>query len=331
MDDRRPDGFPKAAFPADNHAADEAKEDGILIESRNSAMTALLETVQRAAAGDSTILLTGESGTGKDVLARQIHRWSPRRHRPFVVINCGTLSEPLLENEMFGHVRGTSTGAADDKPERLEAGGGTMLFDEIADLSTSLQAKFLCFVQDRSLASNRALSVDVRVVAASNRNLEAEVAAGRFRKDLYYRLNVITFTLPPLRERTQDIMFFADWMLKEISNTVGRRELCIAPDAAEALTNYRWPGNIRELHNALLRAAALARSETITLADLPDSIRYPVSSMSVPGAHGIRLKDFEREHIIRVLADSPTLGKAAATLGINVTTLWRKRRHYGIT
>jgi two-component system, NtrC family, response regulator AlgB len=119
--------------------------------------------------------------------------------------------------------------------------------------------------------------------------------------------------------------------LKGISNIVGRRELCIAPDAAEALINYRWPGNIRELHNALMRAAALARSETITFADLPDSLRYPVSSMSVPGAHGIRLKDFEREHIIRVLADSPTLGQAAATLGINVTTLWRKRRHYGIT
>jgi len=334
MDVRRPNGFPEAAFPATNYAADEAKEEGILLESRNSGMVALLETIERAAAGDSTILLTGESGTGKDVLARQIHRWSPRRHGPFVVINCGTLSEPLMENELFGHVRGSFTGAADDKPGRLEAGGGgTMLFDEIADLPTSLQTKFLRFVQDRSLeriGSNRTLTVDVRVVAASNRNLEAEVAAGRFRQDLYYRLNVITFTLPPLRERTQDILPFADWMLKGISNTIGRRELSLAPDAAEALVNYRWPGNIRELHNALLRAAALARSETITFDDLPDSIRHPVSSMSVPGAHGIRLKDFEREHILRVLADSPTLGQAAATLGINVTTLWRKRRHYGI-
>ena len=334
MDVRRPNGFPEAAFPATSHAADEAKEEGILLESRNPAMLALLETIERAAAGDSTILLTGESGTGKDVLARQIHRWSPRRHGPFVVINCGTLSEPLMENELFGHVRGSFTGAADDKPGRLEAGGGgTMLFDEIADLPTSLQTKFLRFVQDRSLeriGSNRTLTVDVRVVAASNRNLEAEVAAGRFRQDLYYRLNVITFTLPPLRERTQDILPFADWMLKGISNTIGRRELSLAPHAAEALVNYRWPGNIRELHNALLRAAALARSETITFDDLPDSIRHPVSSMSVPGAHGIRLKDFEREHILRVLADSPTLGQAAATLGINVTTLWRKRRHYGI-
>ncbi|HWN57348.1 MAG TPA: sigma 54-interacting transcriptional regulator, partial [Methylomirabilota bacterium] len=258
----------------------EASEEGLLLESRNPAMTALLETVQRAAAGDSTILLTGESGTGKDVLAQQIHRWSPRRHGPFVVINCGTLAEPLMENELFGHVRGSFTGAADDKPGRLEAGGGgTILFDEIADLPTSLQAKFLRFVQDRSLeriGSNRTLTVDVRVVAASNRNLEAEAAAGRFRRDLYYRLNVIEFTLPPLRERTQDILGFAHWMLKGISNIVGRREFCLAPDAAEALVNYRWPGNIRELHNALMRAAALARSETITFTDLPDSIRHPV-------------------------------------------------------
>jgi len=322
MDVGRLNGFP------------EASEEGLLLESRNPAMTALLETVQRAAAGDSTILLTGESGTGKDVLARQIHRWSPRRHGPFVVIDCGTLAEPLMENELFGHIRGSFTGAADDKPGRLEAGGGgTILFDEIADLPTSLQAKFLRFVQDRSLeriGSNRTLTVDVRVVAASNRNLEAEAAAGRFRRDLYYRLNVIEFTLPPLRERTQDILCFANWMLKGISNTVGRREFCLAPDAAEALVNYRWPGNIRELHNALMRAAALARSETITFTDLPDSIRHPVSTMSVPSTPGIRLKDFEREHILRVLAESPTLGQAAATLGINVTTLWRKRRHYGI-
>jgi transcriptional regulator with PAS, ATPase and Fis domain len=199
MDVRRLNGFP------------EAKEEGLLLESRNPAMLALLETIERAAAGDSTILLTGESGTGKDVLARQIHRWSPRRHGPFVVINCGTLSEPLMENELFGHVRGSFTGAADDKPGRLEAGGGgTMLFDDIADLPISLQAKFLRFVQDRSLeriGSYRTLKVDVRVVAASNRNLEAEVAAGRFRHDLYYRLNVITFTLPSPRTNSRYPVF----------------------------------------------------------------------------------------------------------------------------
>jgi two-component system, NtrC family, response regulator AlgB len=334
MDVRRRNGFPAAENLANHQVPDAATEGDLVLESRNPAMIALLETVQRAASGDSTILLTGESGTGKDVLARQIHRWSPRRHGPFVVINCGTLAEQLMENELFGHARGSFTGATDDKPGHLEAGGGgTMLFDEIADLPTSLQAKFLRFVQDRSLeriGSDRTIRVDVRVVAASNRNLEAEVAAGRFRQDLYYRLNVIEFTLPPLRERTQDILRFASWMLKKISISLCRPGLSLSPDAAEALVSYRWPGNIRELHNALMRAASLARSEAITFGDLPDSIRHPVSSMPIPGAHGIRLKDFEREHILRVLADSPTIGQAAVRLGINVTTLWRKRRHYGI-
>ncbi len=180
-------------------------------------MIALLETVQRAATADTTILLNGESGTGKDVLARQIHRWSPRRGGPFVVITCTTLAEHLLENELFGHVRGAFTGAVNDKPGRLEAGhGGTVLFDEIAELPTALQAKLLRFIQERRferVGSDHTISVDVRLMAASNRHLEAEVAAGRFREDLYYRLNVISFTLPPLRERTQDILPLAHWLL----------------------------------------------------------------------------------------------------------------------
>jgi transcriptional regulator with PAS, ATPase and Fis domain len=297
-------------------------------------MAALLEMVERAAAGDSTILLTGETGTGKDVLARQIHRWSPRRHGPFVVINCASLAAPLLENELFGHVRGGFKGAVNDQLGRLEAAnGGTVLFDEIAELQTSLQSKFLNFVQDRSferIGSNRTTRVDVRIVAASKRKLEAEVAAGRFRDDLFYRLNEITFALPPLRERTQDILPFAQQMLKGIALASGRPTLNLWRRAAEALISYRWPGNVRELHNALKRAAALARTETITFDDLPDSIRHPASGMSAPTVHGTRLKDFEREHIMHALAESPTLEGAAARLGINVSTLWRKRRHYGI-
>ncbi len=297
-------------------------------------MSAMLAMLERAAAGDSTILLTGESGTGKDLLARQIHRWSPRRRGPFVVINCTTLAEHLLEDELFGHVRGSFTGAINDKPGRLEAGdGGTVLFDEIAELPTSVQMKFLRFVQDRCferIGSDQTLRVDVRVIVASNRNLEAEVAAGRFREDLYYRLNVITFTLPPLRECTQDIVPFADWMLKRISIDSGRPGLRLAPEAVDALVSYRWPGNLRELHNALKRAADLTRTDTVTLDDLPDSVRHRTSAISAGAAHGTRLKDLEREHILRALAESPTLGQAAATLGINVTTLWRKRRHYGI-
>ena len=332
MDVRRP--YPAVEPPGDNRAPLEAIEEDLLLESRKPEIAAMLEMLERAAAGDSTILLTGESGTGKDVLARQIHRSSPRRHGPFVVINCTTLSEHLLEDELFGHVRGSFTGAFNDKPGRLEAGnGGTVLFDEIAELPTSLQIKFLRFVQDRCferIGSNRTLRVDVRVVAASNRNLEAEVAAGRFREDLFYRLNVIMFTLPPLRERTQDILPFADWMLKRMSIAGGRRKLRLSPEAAEALVSYRWPGNVRELHNALKRAADLARTETIALDDLPDSVSHRASVICAPVARGTRLKDFEREQILRALASSPTLGHAAAALGINVTTLWRKRRHYGI-
>jgi two-component system, NtrC family, response regulator AlgB len=260
MDVRRPYGIPAVEFPANNQVPQEAIEEGLLLESRNPGMTALLEAVERAAAGDSTILLTGESGTGKDVLARQIHRWSPRRDGPFVVLNCTTLAEQLLENELFGHVRGAFTGAVNDKPGRLEAGnGGSVLFDEIAELTPSLQARFLRFVQEQSferIGSGRTITVNVRIIAASNRNLEAEVAAGRFREDLYYRLNVIAFRLPPLRERTLDILPLAEWMLRQASLKAHRAEFRLSPEAAEAFASYRWPGNVRELRNALERNCA---------------------------------------------------------------------------
>ena len=319
---------------ADNQVAHEAAEQAPLFESQSPAMIALLETAKRAAAGDATVLLTGESGTGKDVLARQIHRWSPRRDGPFVVLDCTTLAEHLPENELFGHARGAFSGAVDEQPGRLEAGhGGTVLFDEIAELTSSLQAKFLKFVQDQSferVGSDRTIRVNVRIIAASNRNLDAEVAAGRLREDLYYRLNVISLRLPPLRERPLDISLLAGWMLRQISLKANRAEFRLSAEAAEAFGKYRWPGNLRELHNALERAVTLARTQTITLADLPDSILHPATGMLVPTAHGNRLKDFEREHILRVLAESSTLEDAAATLGINVTTLWRKRRHHGI-
>jgi transcriptional regulator with PAS, ATPase and Fis domain len=196
-----------------------------------------------------------------------------------------------------------------------------------------LQAKLLRFIQERRferVGSDLTISVDVRLLAASNRNLEAEVVAGRFRKDLYYRLNVISFTLPPLRERTQDILPLAHWLLQQISIKTGSNRLTPTQKAVEAMVAYGRPGNIRELDNGLERATTLARSQTITVDDLPDSVRHPVSEVFVPTAHGTRLRDFEREHILRVLAEIPTLQRAAATLGINVTTLWRKRRHYGI-
>jgi transcriptional regulator with PAS, ATPase and Fis domain len=277
--------------------------------------------------------LTGESGTGKDVLARQIHRWSLRREHPFVVINCANLAEELFENELFGHRRGAFTGASDDQPGRLEAGkGGTVLFDEIAGLPISLQAKFLRFVEERSFerVGGGMIKVDVRLIAASNRNLEAEAAAGRFRQDLFYRINVIAFSLPPLRDRPQDILPLASAVLTEISTRLNRLQPKIAAEAAEALARYRWPGNLRELHNVLERAAILRNVDTLTVHDLPDSIRHPAAGARLANAHEAKLKDLEREHILHVLAESETLEQAAVTLGIASSTLWRKRKQYGI-
>jgi NtrC-family two-component system response regulator AlgB len=319
---------------AENRALRSAIDEAPLLESSSAAMVRLMETARQAAASEATVLLSGESGTGKNVLARQIHRWSPRHERPFVVVNCTTLSEELLESELFGHVRGAFTGAIKDKPGRLEAAdGGTVFLDEIADLSAALQTKFLRFVQEQSferVGGDRTIHVDIRIIAASNRDLRSEVTARRFREDLFYRLNVITLSAPPLRERREDILPLAGWLLSAASVRNRRTPMQLAPQAAAALKNYNWPGNVRELRNALERAAVLCRSDVITLEDLPDSIFREAPHGGPAGAgETASLEKIEREHIMRVLAQSATLDEAAATLGINVTTLWRKRRRYG--
>ena len=319
---------------AENRALRNAIDESPLLESSSSAMVRLMETSRQAAGSEATVLLSGESGTGKNVLARQIHRWSPRHERPFVVVNCTTLSEELLESELFGHMRGAFTGAIKDKPGRLEAAdGGTVFLDEIADLSATLQTKFLRFVQEQSferVGGDRTIHVDIRIIAASNRDLRSEVAARRFREDLFYRLNVITLSVPPLRERREDILPLAQWMLSAASVRNRRAPMRLAPETATALTNYNWPGNVRELRNALERAAVLCRSDVITPDDLPDSVfREAPNDAQAGAAPAASLEKIEREHIRRVLAQSATLDEAAATLGINVTTLWRKRKRYG--
>jgi two-component system, NtrC family, response regulator AlgB len=315
----------------ENRALRDTVDDAPSLESRSPAMRILLEAARQAAASDATILLIGESGVGKNVLARQIHRWSARGEKPFVTVNCTTISEHLLESELFGHMRGAFTGAIKDKPGRLEAAdGGTVFLDEIADLEADLQTKFLRFVQDQSferVGGDSTIRVDVRIVAASNRDLIAEVAAHRFREDLFYRLNVITLRVPALRERAADILPLANRMLSGAAARNHRGELQFSPEACEALTRYPWHGNVRELRNAVERATVLSHGEVITAEYLPDALfREPSTIRVAPTAAS--LERIEREHIMHVLAESPTLEDAAATLGINVSTLWRKRKRY---
>jgi NtrC-family two-component system response regulator AlgB len=303
-----------------------------LLESNSPSMLRLLRAARQAANSDASILLAGESGTGKNVLARQIHRWSNRRDHPFVEVNCTTLSEELLESELFGHIRGAFTGAVKDKPGRLEAAHrGTVFLDEIADLSASLQTKFLRFVQEQSferVGDDRTIQVDTRVIAASNRDLEMEVSARRFRDDLFYRLNVIALRVPPLRERRGDILQLSQWLLKSVSLRNRRPNMALSSEAAAAITKYHWPGNVRELRNVLERAVVLTRDDTIQPEDLPDGLFRSDGPSNASQASS--LDDLEREHILRVLAESTTLEEAAVTLGINPTTLWRKRKRYGI-
>jgi NtrC-family two-component system response regulator AlgB len=319
---------------AENRVLRAALDDLPLVESRSPVMRGLVDTARQAAASEATILLQGESGTGKNVLAREIHHWSPRRERPFVVVNCTTLSEQLLESELFGHVRGAFTGAVKDKPGRLEAAdGGTVFLDEIADLSVGLQAKLLRFLHERRferVGGAATIEVDARIIAATNRVLEQEVAAGRFRDDLYYRLNVISLAVPALRERPEDIMLLAQRFLAAAALRNHRGGLKFSPEAAQALCRYRWPGNVRELRNAIERAVVLSRGETIHQEDLPDSIFRPQTAPKLPPEASASLEEVEREHILRVLADAVTLEEAADTLGISVATLWRKRKRYGV-
>jgi NtrC-family two-component system response regulator AlgB len=307
--------------------------DGVpLLTTGSTQFRSLIETAFAAASSDATILLTGESGTGKNVLARQIHEWSSRHDRPFVIVNCTTLSEHLLESELFGHMRGSFTGAIKDKPGRLEAAnGGSVFLDEIAELSPALQSKFLRFLEDERferVGGEETIKVDARIVAATNRNLPQEVSDGRFRSDLYYRLNVISLRVPALRERSEDILPLAEMFLTEAAARNSRIGLQFSDDAHKALVAYSWPGNIRELRNAVERAVVLSRGAMLRREDLPDIL----FQSSVPRNGNLpeqaTLEQIEQEHIRRVLALAPTLEDAAVTLGICISTLWHKRKRY---
>ena len=305
------------------------------LETTSRAMRTAIDTVSRAAASDVSVLLRGESGTGKGVLARALHAKSTRATRPFVVVNCPTLSNDLMASELFGHARGAFTGAVRDNPGRVEtADGGTLFLDEIAEIPPPLQAKLLRFVQDREferVGESRTRKADVRVVAATNRALESEVAAGRFREDLLYRLNVVDVRVPALRERPEDVLPLARRFAQFFARIAKRQTPDLSAEAQAALSAYSWPGNVRELRNAMEHAVMLWPSPTIEPHAFPERIASRATAATVPQVGGdSTVDDLEKEHILRVLSRKATLDEAAASLGMDVSTLWRKRKKYGI-
>jgi DNA-binding NtrC family response regulator len=319
----------------DNRALRSALDEPGLLESRNPAMRRALETARQAAASEATVLLLGESGTGKNVLARAIHAWSARRDGPFVTVACTALADQLLESELFGHVKGAFTGAWKDRPGRLEAAaGGTLFLDEVGELPPELQAKLLRLLDERRferVGDDRTREVDARIVAATNRDLEADVAAGRFRGDLFYRLAVVALRVPPLRERREDLPALIEHLLARVCARERRPAPRLEPGALAALTGYAWPGNVRELANALERALVLSRSDVLAAESLPDAVLATPQEPATPGAAaGEALEEVERRHVQQVLASSTTLEEAATRLGIDPTTLWRKRKRWGI-
>jgi DNA-binding NtrC family response regulator len=310
-----------------------AKASAAVLGTQSAAMARLLDLAHRVAEVDSTLLITGESGAGKERIARLVHAESRRAGGPFLAINCGAVPETLLESELFGHVRGAFTGATQDRAGLFEAAqGGTLFLDEIGEVAPAMQVKLLRALQEREVrrvGENRIRRVDVRVLAATNRDLLAEVHSARFRQDLYYRLRVIELKVPPLRERREDILPLARHFLGESARRTGREAAGFTPEAAERLIHYPWPGNVRELENAIEHAVVLAQSRRIGSADLPEEVGRAGSGMPAPG-DARSLEQVEREHILAVLdALRGNKVQAAARLGIGTATLYRKLKEYG--
>jgi NtrC-family two-component system response regulator AlgB len=307
-------------------------------ESRSPIFLRFLQTTARAAASDAVLLLRGESGTGKNVLARWIRANSPRADAPFVTVNCPALSGDLMTSALFGHRKGAFTGAVADVAGKVqEAEGGTLVLDEVGELTPEAQARLLRFLNDRTyerLGEARERQADVRLIAATNRELEAEVKAGRFREDLFYRLNVVTLTLPALRDRPEDIQLLADHYLSVFGQKQRRTALTFSSAAEQAMLAHRWPGNLRELRNAVERAVILAHRDVLDLSDLGLSAESASDTESATQAVRVgacvSLETLEREHIARVVARSPSLEAAARILDIDATTLQRKRKRYGL-
>lgn len=309
-------------------------DDALPIVHDNSLMASVVADAENAARTDSTILLTGESGTGKDVLARFIHSKSTRANMPMITVNCGALPETLFESEFFGHERGAFTGATSLRRGLVEAADGSTLFlDEIGDLPVGMQVKFLHFLEQgrfRRVGSTRDQAADVRVIAATNRNLTMAVERKQFRADLFYRLNVVALHVPPLRERREDVAKLIDYFLGVYRQRFNRPKLTLSEDAIQRLLEHPWPGNVRELKNYLERAAAISPSDTIDADQIPElSLDSEIGESATPEAVPRRLEELEREHILNVLRQSEgNRERASAILGISARTLYRKLREY---
>jgi two-component system nitrogen regulation response regulator NtrX len=303
------------------------------------AMRQLRDQVEMAAPTNGRVLIYGDNGTGKELVARTIHQLSRRRQGPFIEVNCAAIPEELIESELFGHQKGAFTGAVADKPGRFEqANGGTIFLDEIADMSLKTQAKVLRVLQEQVMervGGTQRIRVDVRVLAATNKDLLAEIRAGRFREDLYFRLNVIPIFVPPLRDRQDDIPLLADHFMAQMAAEYGRRPKRLAPEAIGRLQQYAWPGNVRELRNVIERLIIMVPGDTITAQDLAflghDDVREPQRSAdpSVPLAEA--RERFEREYILQALAaQNGNISRTAEVLGVERSNLYKKMKAFGI-
>jgi DNA-binding NtrC family response regulator len=305
------------------------------IVAKSAAMRRVVDLASRVAKVDSTVLITGESGAGKERIARLVHEESTRAAGAFIAVNCGAITETLLESELFGHARGAFTGATADRPGLFEAAnGGTLLLDEIGEVSAGMQVKLLRALQEREIrrvGENKSRRVDVRIVAATNRDLAHGVAGGNFRQDLYYRLKVVELHVPPLRERRDDVLPLARVLLADAALRMKRKIAGLAPGAADQLLRYEWPGNVRELENAMERAVALARGSRVEVEDLPEEIRHAFP-MPVATKGTVRpLDEVEKEYILAALeVNGGNQTHTAAQLHIGAATLYRKLKSYGL-
>jgi len=302
--------------------------------SKSPAMQRVFELAQVAARSNSTILVLGESGSGKEVLARTIHAESTRAEGPFVAVSCAALTESLLESELFGHEKGAFTGAVSRRKGKFEAAhGGTLFLDEVGDITAKLQLDLLRVLEERKIqrvGGNEPIDVDVRVIAATNRDLKKAVADGSFREDLFYRLNVIPVTLPPLRERKEDIPILVDHFLDRLEAELKRR-VQVSPEAMAALLAHDWPGNVRELRNVLERGAVVAQGDVIKSADLGLAPAPAKAASANPPGEPPTLEDVERRHISEVLAHTAgNVSQAARLLGIDRVTLYNKIKKFGL-